>query len=116
MSAKSSTTNWTSVMLPIMGLVALIFAGASAFFLSVPAENLLLDNIAGLPADGTMQIVAGIGIFLLVLMVFGMLYAMVAPKPKTVHETQLKKEVEARRAQQRQARMANRQVGQRSRR
>jgi|GEM_PF-2678523 len=113
MSAKSSSTNWSQVMLPLMGLVAIVFAGAGAFFLSPTVENLLLDNIAGLPVDGTMQLVAGVGVFLLILMVFGLLYAIVAPKPKTVHETQLKKEVEVRRNQQKQQRMANRQKNRR---
>lgn len=103
----------SKALAPIVGLIALVVAGAGAFFLSTPVETLLLENINGLPVDGTMQIVAGVGIFLLVLMVFGLLYALIAPKPKTVHETELKREIDARRANQKQQRKVNRQQARR---
>ncbi len=98
----------SKALAPIIGLIALVVAGAGAFFLSTPIETLLLENIAGLPINGTMQIVAGIGIFVLILMVFGLLYALIAPKPKTVHESELKREIDARRANQKQQRKTNR--------
>jgi len=99
----------SKALLPVFGFIALVVAGAGAFFLSTPLETLLLDNIAGLPVDGTMQIVAGVVVFLVILMVMGLLFALVAPKPKTVHESQLKKEVDARRTQQKRQRQAKRQ-------
>ena len=107
MSTKSSSGG-SNALLPIFGLIVLILAGAGAFFLSTPIENLLLDNVSGLPVDGTMQIIVGVVLFVVILMVFGLLYAMIAPKPKTVHEAQLKKEISARRTVEKRQRQARR--------
>lgn len=96
-------------LLPLFGLIAAVVAGGLAYLLSAPLENLLISNIPDLPADGSMQLVSGIAIFVLILMVFGILYAVVAPKPKTVHESKLKDEVTKQRSAQKQQRAAVRQ-------
>jgi len=79
--------------LPILGLVLAIALGAIAFVLSEPATQLLRDNLDDIPAADEVQYVVGGMIFLMLLMLSGMIYAMFAPKPqKRVTEQDLKKE------------------------
>jgi len=106
---QSSSTNWSKALLPLIGLIAVAIAGLLAYALSTPIEEFLLNNIANLPTDGSMRIVSGIAIFVLILLIFGILYALVAPKPKTVHESKLKEEITKQRSTEKQQRQAKRQ-------
>lgn len=87
---KKTTIN---AFLPLFGLVLIIAFGAIAYVLSEPLTTLLRENVDGIPAEQEVQYVVGGVIFLVMLMLSGMMYAMFAPKPQLrVTEAELKKE------------------------
>lgn len=110
---KKAGRNWQRILLPVVGLVMIIAAGAIAFLLSRPAGVLLRSRIAPGADMQSIQLAAGIGIFLVIIMVFGALYAAIVPKPpKGISEGELDKEKkerfeEAQRAKRRKREMKN---------
>lgn len=94
---RNDGINWRNVLLPVMGFLLLGSGAAIAFALSAPATEFLQSRV-DLPQDTDgLQIVIGVGIFLIVLLVFATFYALFAPKPdKIISENELAKEKKAR--------------------
>jgi phosphotransferase system glucose/maltose/N-acetylglucosamine-specific IIC component len=100
---------------PIIGLIIAAIAGAIAYFAAPPAYELIranfLQNATGLPPVDQMELLIGVMIFLVIVMLFGLLFAAFQPRtPKAVTERGLleekqEKERERRRAKQRQRTM-----------
>ncbi len=71
---------------PVIGLVFAAIAAAVGFFAAPFALQLLKDTVlqsaqGQLPADDVMLLVVGAMIFLIVIAIFGMIFAMFAPRP-----------------------------------
>jgi uncharacterized ion transporter superfamily protein YfcC len=82
-----------NALLPVLGLFLLGAAGAIAWVLSEPFADFLVLNLSGIPDTPEMQIVAGVIIFLVIVLLYGFLYAIFAPKPQqSVSEAQLDRE------------------------
>lgn len=106
---EKQPTNWGRVLTPVIGLVILVVCIGVGYVLSGPAFSLLKERVPSLPSSSEMQMLVGGGISVVLLLVFGMLYAMVAPKPeKTVSEAQLDKEKKERLAEQMRAKKLKR--------
>ncbi len=100
---------------PIIGLIVAAIAGAIAYFGASPAYELirtnLLQNATGLPPVEQMELLVGVMIFLVIMMLFGLVFAAFQPRtPRAVTERGLleekqEKERERRRARQRQRSM-----------
>jgi len=96
---KQDTRSWTTVLLPVMGFLLAGTAAIIAFIAAEPATDLLRKNLSGIPDEQGVQIAVGFGIFLVLMLVFAMLYAILAPKPpkmSNVTERELDKEKKAR--------------------
>jgi membrane protein implicated in regulation of membrane protease activity len=93
MSNDGSNKSSLNAFLPVIGLLLALALGAVAYVLSGPAHDFLMQNVSGVPDQPEVQyVVAGV-LWLLLLLLSGMIYAMFAPKPtKTASEAQLKKE------------------------
>lgn len=117
---KKGITN--NALMPLFGLLLVLALGAIAFVASAPIHELLLENVDGdtIPEDTEVQYVIAAGLFLMLLALVSMIYAMFAPKPdKIVPEAELKKEkaeVERqRRMQKRKRQEANRKMARENR-
>lgn len=89
---KGVTNN---ALLPLFGLLIVVALAAIAFVASEPIHQLLLDNVDGdtIPEDVEVQYAIAGGVFLMLLALVSMIYAMFAPKPdKIVPEAALRKE------------------------
>lgn len=96
---KHSNRSWNTILLPVMGFLLIGASAAIAFVAAEPATELLRDNLRGVPPEDGIQIAVGFGIFLTLLMIFSLFYAIGAPKPKKmdqVSEKELEKEKKAR--------------------
>lgn len=102
---RNRKRNPITPFLPVLGLFMLVALGAVAFVLSDPVHQFIYEEFfqeeeqqnGTLPEDSfnqdEAQYMVGGGLFVILLMVMGLLYAMFAPKPdKTVTERELKKE------------------------
>lgn len=107
--------SWTTILLPLFGLILGGIAIAFAVVLAPPASDFIISQMdIAADADGqqTIELVTGFGIFLITIMLFAALFALFSPKPpKGVSEQALAKEkaerereVERRRKMQRQMR------------
>jgi uncharacterized membrane protein (DUF106 family) len=97
---------------PVIGLVFAAIAAAVGFFASPFVLQLLKDTVLSsavgqLPADDVMQIVIGVMIFLVMIALFGMIFAMFAPRPdklstdQAVIQEKREREIERQRAKMR---------------
>ncbi len=109
---KYNPRSWRKILLPVMGFILIACAGAISFALSLPATQFVRSKIQGLPEDEIgIQVVVGFSIFLVIVTVFAVLYAMLAPKPpKMVSESALDKEKKEREKERRAQKKRNRQV------
>lgn len=90
---KKQGTNWTKALLPIIGILVILIAAGVAYVASAPVFELLLANFPEFPNDEGLQIVVGVGIFLVIMTIFAIVYSLIAPKPTyTVTEAELSKE------------------------
>ena len=79
--------------LPAIGLILIVCFAAIAFVASEPLTEVLRENMAEVPDDEEVSYVVGFIVFLGLLLITGLLFAMFAPKPpKMVTEQELKKE------------------------
>ncbi len=87
-------------LLPVFGLILAVALGAIAWVASEPLHELVVRNMPQFPYTQEGQwMVAGIT-WLLLLLVSGMLYALLAPKPpKIISERQLGQERRAKQAE-----------------
>lgn len=90
---KHRRKNWRSILMPVMGfLLAACLAGIS-FVGADPLTKILRENVSGVPTGDGLQFAVGFGIFLILMMIFAMFYAIFAPKPtKMISEKDLDKE------------------------
>ena len=87
--------------LPLIGLLLAIAMGFIAWVARVEVHNLLIDNIKNFPEEKEIQYVLAGVIFLIMMMVFGIIYAIFAPKPdKRAGEAAMKKEKAFRRKEE----------------
>ncbi len=94
-------TNWGRVLTPVIGLAVLVICIGIGLALAGPAFAELKVRIPTLPRDENFRFVIAGGISLVLLLVAGMLYAVVAPKPEqTVSEAVLDKEKKERLAEE----------------
>lgn len=101
MDDEKQSTNWGRVLTPIIGLAVLVICIGIGYVLSGPAFAELKLRVPTMPRDPAIQWVVAGGISLVLLLVVGMFYAMVAPKPEqTVSEAQLDKEKKERLAEE----------------
>jgi hypothetical protein len=117
---KNAGTNWQKVLLPIVGLI--VIAGAIAVgaiasgSVATWAKKTFNLNIARQGNIDPIQIASGLVIFIVIMMVFALVYAAIAPKPpRTVNEAQLDKEKKARIADEQRRKRTNRQMKDRMR-
>jgi hypothetical protein len=87
--------------LPLIGLLLALAMGFIAWVARIAVHDLLIDNITDFPKDEEIQyIIAGV-IFLMMMLVFGVIYAIFAPKPdKRASEAEMKKEKAFRRKEE----------------
>jgi len=80
--------------LPIIGLVIVVIAGAFSYFVSEPAHDFLRRQFGSqIPNEPVVQYAVAGMIFLLIVLVVGMIYAIFQPKPEmTVSERELDRE------------------------
>jgi len=80
--------------LPIIGLVIIVLAGGFSFLVSAPAHDFLRDQLGSqIPNEPEVQYAIALGIFLLIVLMIGMVYAAFQPKPEmTVSERELDRE------------------------
>ena len=119
---RENPRSWTTILLPVMGF---LLAGASAVIALVgakPATELLRKSFPAIPNEDGIQIAVGFGIFLVLMLIFWMFYAILAPKPKKmdqVSERELDKEKKARARekmeQKKRRRAINREMAQQNR-
>ncbi len=112
---RQGGTNWQKVLMPVMGLLLFGCAAAIGFALSEPATDFVRSNVGNIPPGPEIQAAVGFGIFLILLLIFGAVYALFAPKPdKIISESELAKEKKARErerlAQRRRRREINQQM------
>lgn len=104
---------------PVIGLVFAAIAAAVGFFASPFVLQLLKDTVLSsavgqLPGDDVMQIVIGVMIFLVMVAVFAMIFAIFAPRPdklatdQAVIQQKQEMELERQRAKMRNRRMKER--------
>jgi short subunit fatty acids transporter len=89
--------NWQKILTPILGFVLVALGGIVGALLSPRITRILHDNIKSFPQAESMQpqmqVVVGFGIFIILLLVMYVVYAMIAPKPvATTNEAELDKE------------------------
>lgn len=109
---KYNPRSWRKILLPVMGFIILACSGAISYALSFPATQFVRQRVEGLPEDEIgIQVVVGFSIFLVLIGVFAIFYAMLAPKPsKMISENQLEKEKKAREREYRERKKRNRQT------
>lgn len=101
---------------PIIGLIIAAIAGAVAFFGAPPLYELIRVNFlqnatVSLPPVNQMEIIVGVMIFMVIVMLFGLVFALFQPKtPRSITEQGLleekkERERERRRAENRQRTM-----------
>lgn len=99
-SVKQDKRSLTAIFLPLFGLAVIGISLAVSYVLSEPLYGVLADNFSQLPSlneQPEMQIATGFGIFLCIVMLMALVFAVFAPKPKArVSEASLQKEKEAR--------------------
>lgn len=111
--SKPPKTNWTKALLPVFGFILVGAAAAIAWVLSEPLYQLIRANVAGIPDVPELQIVAGVVVFLVLVLFYGLLYSVFAPRPpKMISESELDREKqqklkEAERAKRRKREMRN---------
>ncbi|MCU0514401.1 MAG: hypothetical protein MUE40_17755 [Anaerolineae bacterium] len=113
---QSKGRNWQRILLPVVGLLLITASGIIAYILSTPVANFLRANLAAFPRENTqaVQLAVAFAIFLILIAIFGTIYASIVPKPpKGITETELDKEkkdklLEAERAKRRKRDMKNR--------
>lgn len=80
-------------LLPVLGLFLAVALAAIAWVASEPLHELVVRNISGFPFTQEGQLVVAGVTWLLLLMVSGMLYALLIPKPdKIISERELNRE------------------------
>lgn len=86
--------SWTRALLPILGILIMVVAGAIAYFASEPAYDWLRTTFPEIPNDPALQIVVGVGIFIIIVLIVALIYSIAfAKKPEyMVTEQQLSKE------------------------
>jgi hypothetical protein len=92
---KKTGRNWQRILLPIVGLLMIVASGVVAFILSSPVGQWLRRNIGSIGSTDarSVQLAAGVGIFIIILLVYAAIYAAIVPKPpKGVSESELDKE------------------------
>jgi hypothetical protein len=115
---KHRRTNWRTILLPVMGFLLAGMAAAIAFALvEMGAAKQLLQtlNINSVPQAGAdfdkFKIAVGIGIFMIVLLIFATIYGIFAPKPtKMISEKELDQEKKLREKEKLMQRRRRRQV------
>lgn len=96
-STKYNRRSWRTILLPLMGFILAACAAGIAFVGAAPVTQLVRSRINGLPPGQELQIAVGFMIFLIMIGIFAMFYAMFAPKPpKMISEQSLDKEKKAR--------------------
>lgn len=86
--------SWGKALMPILGIIIMIAAGAVAYVASEPAYEWLRTTFPEIPNDPALQLVVGVGIFLLIVMIVALIYSVAfAKKPEyMVTEQELGKE------------------------
>lgn len=103
--------NWRNILMPVMGLLLACAAAGIAFVGADPVSDLVRKNIDGVPEGDGLQLAVGFGLFLILMLVFVMFYAMFAPKPKKIiSEKDLDKEKKMREKEKLQQKRRRRQV------
>jgi predicted histidine transporter YuiF (NhaC family) len=87
--------------LPLIGLLLALAMGFIAWVAREPVHDLLKDNITDFPKDTEVgYVIAGV-LFLIIMLLFGIIYAIFAPKPdKRASEAEMKKEKTFRRKEE----------------
>ncbi|MBC7869404.1 MAG: hypothetical protein H7Y09_01085 [Chitinophagaceae bacterium] len=90
---RRSTKNPVTAFLPAIGLILAVVLAAVAYVISGPAHDFLAKQDIGIPSNDEVQyVIAGV-LWLLLVLLTAMIYAMFAPKPeKLATEAQMKKE------------------------
>ncbi len=90
---RRSGKNPINAFLPAIGLILAVVLAAVAYVISGPAHNFLIKQNIGIPSNQEVQYVLAGVIWLLLVLLTAMIYAMFAPKPeKLATEAQMKKE------------------------
>ena len=110
-SMKYNRRSWRTILLPLMGFIIAACSAGIAYALSFVATPFVRQRIQGLPDDDGIQIVIGLSIFLVLIALFAIMYAIFAPKPtKMISESQLDKEKKERERELRERKKRNRKV------
>lgn len=112
---KDPGPNWQKILLPIVGLIVIAGAVAVGVLGSETVANLakttLKLNFAPVNGIDPLRVAAGVIIFIVIMMIFALVYAAIAPKPtRSVNEAQLDKEKKARIADEQRRKRMNRQM------
>jgi len=115
---RHSRTNWRTILLPVMGFLLAGVAAAIAFALvemGLAKQMLQTLKINSIPQAGAefnqFKVAVGFGIFMVLLLIFASIYAMLAPKPtKMISEKELDQEKKLREKEKLLQRRRRRQV------
>ncbi len=90
---KRRKRSWTTIFLPIFGVIVLGVSVAFAVVLAEPIYGFLQDQMDLPSGEDTLLYASGAGVFLISIMLFSAVYALLIPKgPKNVSEQALGKE------------------------
>jgi uncharacterized ion transporter superfamily protein YfcC len=108
---KHRRKNWRNILLPVMGLLLAGAVAGISFVGAKPITVILRENVAGVPEGDGLQVAVGFGIFLTLMLIFVMFYAIFAPKPtKMISEKDLDKEKKLRQKEKLEQKRRRRQV------
>lgn len=100
-SVKKAEKKRNNALSPVIGVIVIVIAGALAWFGAEPVFNWLLLNVPGIPAEPALQYVVMGVIFLLVVLLGGLFYSIVAPKPpKGISERDMDREKQRKAAEE----------------
>ena len=108
---RQNKKNWRTILLPVMGFLLAGAVAGIAFVGAKPITAILRENVSGVPEGDGLQVAVGFGIFLTLMLIFVMFYAIFAPKPtKMISEKELDKEKKLRQREKLEQKRRRRQI------